>query len=364
MLVRKHLGGGHQRPLVPALDRPEQCGERHDGLARADVSLEKAVHRKRTSEVREDLAHDPTLRTSGGEGQRADEGRDHRVGSRARSDLERVDDVAEPPGVRLERSAPELERELEAQQLIEGEPSPGGHGLLEGLRGVDPSHGGRSVEQVELVEHPRVEWLGEGACPPQRLGHHASEVPARHTALLRLRVDRDDPEGLGGALGLTRHAHQDVDHRIGHLRTSGEGLELAEEQGLGADEELPLPPGLIEERDLHRAGRVVDRDGDDGATLAGAAGAHLGDAAEHHGLVTDHEVSEVRLAGPIDVATWVGPEQVEDRVHAELRQCGCALGADALQDTDLDASELGQGAPRRVRWGREILGAAHSIPKR
>ena len=55
MLRGEHLGGGHERALVPALHGDEQRAERHERLARADVALQQAVHGLRGAQVVRDL---------------------------------------------------------------------------------------------------------------------------------------------------------------------------------------------------------------------------------------------------------------------------------------------------------------------
>ena len=59
VLLGEHLGGRHQRALVPALDGDEQRADGHDGLARADVALEQPVHRVGAGEVGGDLVDAP-----------------------------------------------------------------------------------------------------------------------------------------------------------------------------------------------------------------------------------------------------------------------------------------------------------------
>ena len=45
VLLGEHLGRREERPLVAALHRGEQRGERDDGLAGPDLALQQAVHR-------------------------------------------------------------------------------------------------------------------------------------------------------------------------------------------------------------------------------------------------------------------------------------------------------------------------------
>ena len=62
VLLGEHLGRRHQRALVAALHGDEHRADRHEGLARADVALQQAVHRVRPGEVVLDLADRPPLR--------------------------------------------------------------------------------------------------------------------------------------------------------------------------------------------------------------------------------------------------------------------------------------------------------------
>ena len=121
---------------------------------------------------------------------------------------------------------------------------------------------------------------------------------------------------------------------------------------------------MIEEGHLHRPGGILDVDHNHRTTLASAAAAHLGHPTEDHRLVAHHEVGEVSLAGAVDVPPGIGPQQVENRLDAERRQCRHALWANALEDADLDGGELGECSPVVGLRGRGGLGVAHSIPKR
>ena len=55
VLLGEGLGRRHERALAPDLDRAEERVERDDGLPRADVALEEALHRNRALEVGVDL---------------------------------------------------------------------------------------------------------------------------------------------------------------------------------------------------------------------------------------------------------------------------------------------------------------------
>ena len=56
VLLGEHFGRRHERALISTLHRDEQRRERHHGLARTDVALEQAVHRRGPGEVVHDLA--------------------------------------------------------------------------------------------------------------------------------------------------------------------------------------------------------------------------------------------------------------------------------------------------------------------
>ena len=45
VLLGEGFRGRHQGALVPAFDRAQERVERHDGLPRADIALEEALHR-------------------------------------------------------------------------------------------------------------------------------------------------------------------------------------------------------------------------------------------------------------------------------------------------------------------------------
>ena len=82
VLLRQDLGGGHERPLVTALDRHQQRAQRHHRLARSHVALQESVHGQGLGQVDVDLGHGPPLRRGQGERQLADEDVDE-IGSAA-----------------------------------------------------------------------------------------------------------------------------------------------------------------------------------------------------------------------------------------------------------------------------------------
>ncbi len=57
VLLGQHLGRGHERALVPALDGGQHGGHGHHRLARAHVPLQQAVHGQRAGQIGADGGH-------------------------------------------------------------------------------------------------------------------------------------------------------------------------------------------------------------------------------------------------------------------------------------------------------------------
>jgi hypothetical protein len=106
-----------------------------------------------------------------------------------------------------------------------------------------------AIDQVECVEHPARHRVGQapGRNAAQRLGHPVGQLPGAQLGLLGLGVDGQDPPGA---------VADQVDDRVGQLPGPAELVDLAVEHRLGAGGQLALPPGLVEERHLHRAAAV------------------------------------------------------------------------------------------------------------
>ena len=139
VLLGQDLGGRHQRALVPALDGIEQRRHGHDRLAAAHVALQQAVHRVRAGQVALDLGDGPLLRPRQGEGQPLVEP-SHQLAA---------DLVADAEGVALEGPLAQHQHQLDAQQLVEGQPAPGLLLLADRLREVDAVQRGGPVDETE-----------------------------------------------------------------------------------------------------------------------------------------------------------------------------------------------------------------------
>ncbi len=157
VLFGERLCRRHQRALASVLDRAQQCVERDDRLAGADVALQQPLHRNRALEIGVDLAHRLLLVRRERERKRRAVALDQLAG-RAERRRERA---------LAFRRAPR-DAELEQQQLLEREPLPPGLRLVLGLGMVDDE------ERVALQRHRlAVAQLGR-----QRVGV-VDDVPER-----------------------------------------------------------------------------------------------------------------------------------------------------------------------------------------
>ncbi len=155
VLLGEHLGRRHERALVAALHRDEQRGERDDGLARTDVALQQAVHRRARRHVVRDLGDRPLLVAGERERQLREELR-RRAGRRPSCRM--------PDSLGLERALARDEPDLHAQELVEDQ-------ALLGARRVSAIESGRwmarerdvAVDEVVAIEQRLVERIGEPA---------------------------------------------------------------------------------------------------------------------------------------------------------------------------------------------------------
>ncbi len=171
VLLGQHLGRHHQRALMPALRGGQQRGHRHHGLARADVTLEQAVHREGARHVGDDDRQGLALRGRELVGQPGQEP-GHQGPRDGAGDLPGRDVVVQGAGVHLEGPPAQHQSELQPEQLVEDQPAPGRRHHIERLGHVDGPEGLRAPPQVELVApggRQRVEELpGPAQAPPRR----------------------------------------------------------------------------------------------------------------------------------------------------------------------------------------------------
>ena len=167
------------------------------------------------------------------------------------------------------------QHQLEPQQLVEDQPPPGHLDRAHRLGRVDLVERPRAVGQVEPVAPLLRQRFDERAGALERLVHPLAQLPRRQPRLLRLRVERNDA---------ARAVADQVDDRVRHLAAAPIGVELAEEDGLGALLQLRRPPRLVEERALQITRAVEDVDLDQWSSLPRAPRVHALHAGDHQRL--------------------------------------------------------------------------------
>jgi hypothetical protein len=151
VLFGQHLGGGHERALVPALHRGQQRRHRHHGLAGTHVALEETVHGVGTGQIGGDLGDHPLLGPGEGEGEPLVEAPDQLTRGV----------LGDAAGGALQGPLAQHEGQLHPQQLVEHQPLAGRLDLGHGLREVDAGESGGAVDEVVPVEQVVAQRLGQ-----------------------------------------------------------------------------------------------------------------------------------------------------------------------------------------------------------
>ncbi len=359
VLLGQDLGRGHQGALASAVDRRQQRRQRHHGLARSHVALEQAVHRQRRRHVARDLAEHAALGARQREAVPREEATHQRrrgIAQRARLGVEIVvaDGVGHARRGLFEAASAHRQQQLQAQELVEGQPAPGRRHVARVVGQVDPPERPGAVDEVERSAHRLGHRVQQRSRAAQGLLDEAAHLPAGEPGLARRRVDRYDPADLGGVALVAGGADDHVHHRIGHLTLAAVVGDLTEEERLGPHGQLALAPRLVEEDDLEGSPIVAHGRLDHDLALAGAPGTDPSHLGEDRRLVAHAEVAEVDALRAVDVAARIGGQQVEDALDAHRRQRGRALLADVAQLADRHVAQLAESARRRL---------AHSMPK-
>ena len=231
VLLGERLGRRHQRALAAGLDRPQERVERDDRLAGADVALEQALHRRRAREVGVDLGDRLLLML----GQLERE-----CGAVAADQLARLRQRGGDLLLAL-GSAPR-QRQLEDEQLVEGEPLPSLLGLLERARLVDRRQRVASERQPALRLQRRRQRVGMVGHERQRRLDELAQL--RRRDLLARRIDRREVGRRRAAVEVER-AHGEAEAVRGAAQTH-----------VRARLQLLLQPGLVEPGRADLAGPV------------------------------------------------------------------------------------------------------------
>ncbi len=324
VLLGEDLGRRHEGALPPGLDRPEQRRQRDDGLPGADVALQQPLHRRRAREIAVDLGDRPFLRLGQGEGQ-------HRAVAlqELAAGRQRLGDQL------LALGRPARERELEDEELVEGEPLPGLLGLCERAGAVQGNERVGPERQGLGGGEPGRERVSLRPDERERLAHERAQLLLRE----RLACGVD-----GCVVGGLRHLAEVV-----ALDLEAEAVQLAPQAHARAGSELRLEPRLVEPRRADLAGVVRDPRRQDLEPAAAAPGGDRAHDSFDHSLVLAEEVAD---RPPFD-RPLVPARPVREHVgHGPQAELGepCPHGrADPRQGLDAAGERLGA---RGAAWPR------------
>ncbi len=241
--------------------------------------------------------------------------------------------MGDPSLVALHRPFAQHQYQLHSQELVEGEPPTCLFLVADRLGQVDVRQRIESVEQAEALQDRWWHRVGDAslAASSQCLLDPACDFPGVDLGLLALRIDRHDP---------TRAVADQVDDRIRHLQSTAVDVGLAEQCDLQALSQLALTPRLVEEHHVHTPRSVADVDVDHRATVPRDPLGHRPDRCQHERLLPRFEVGDAGFVRPVDPATGIEGDQVEEVVDADGSECRALLVADALEPADIDLGEV------------------------
>ena len=340
VLLRQHLGRHHERTLVPALHCAQQGGQRDDGLARPHVALEEAVHGERPGHVGHDHRQRPPLRLRELVGQAGQEARHEGVGDRT-GDLARRHVVVQRAGVHLEGTAPQHQRQLQTEELVEHEPSPRRFDRPRGTR----ARGWRGTPRSAPTDRaPTATRRGSGSVnSPARASASSTNSPISH--------DVSPTLAEAGYTGRMRSVRRPG---VTPATTSTTGLTIwrAPRYSPTLPKKIASVPassclarqGWLKKTTANRpvSSRTVSVD--HGAPVPGPPRAHRLHRRQHRGLVAHHESRDVGLARAVDVAPRIGRHEVEDGLDAELGQAGRLALRHRLEHRHGPAAQVAEGA--------------------
>ena len=334
VLLGERLRRRHQGRLRAGLERPQHRVEGDDGLPRADLPHQQALHRPRRDEVRIDLVEGAELIGGRLEGEAVQPGADELAGS------------AQPgrPEGRHPLAAPNLQRGLVEEQLLVGE-------ATAGERRSGPRGG-------EVDRDPRVGGAGEATphahLARKRLDHVGGEPQRRPDPLadpldpeaLPGGMDRDDPgrveAGRGAGLVPDRipaagAGRLDAEDLVG-VGPEAAAVEAAAEQHPDARLQAIGQPGLVEPGHLHRAGGVGHgRLDDEQVAPAGRPQLRRPDLDHHRRLPADAQIGDLGGGGAIAVVVGIVLDEVPQRPQPDPPRRLRHLRPDPADDPSADA---------------------------
>ncbi len=224
--------------------------------------------------------------------------------------------------------APCRQSNLVEEELLEGKAAPSGFRVLGAPGKMGSGEGIRRTRQAVLGAHLLRKRL-------DRVASHARAAPdpLAHPVgaeAIRDRVDGNEPDGVEPVLAHTLSP----DHFV-RRDPEARAVELAREQKLRAGTEALDEPRLVEPHRLRRAGRVCDIGLDDAQVPPpGRAHAGLPHFDGHGGLLADAKLADLEHVGAVAIPVRQVPEQVPDRLQADVRGARGELRSGSLQARD------------------------------
>ena len=309
VLLGEDLGGGEHHGLVAGVDGAEHGAQGDDGLAGADVALEKGAGGVGVAGAQPRKRVDDGLPVGEGEGQaRIEELLEGPVGAQLRG------------GGALVLGAALGEDRLEDEGLLEAEVGHAPAGVVHGQRGVDETGGLGEVGQAPAAHDLRGDGAGGGAGELEALLHRGAHRRERDVLL----------QGVDGAGALRPGAAllgvlDGLEVGMGELEAAAVVVPAhrAVHTDGGADGEalrVPLDVVLLRQKEGQR--QLVGAVGDGGLDDEAVAGPHLPRAERldlHDGadLLPLGDLAQGAQRGGLDVAARDEAEHGVEIAHAE-----------------------------------------------
>ena len=309
VLLGEHLGGGEHHGLVAGVDGAEHGAQGDDGLAGADVALEKGAGGVGVADALGEQVADLALAVGEGEGQAlVEELLERSLGAQLRG------------GGALVLGAALGEDRLEDEGLLEAEVSHAAAGVVHGQRGVDETGGLREVGQAPPAQDLCGDGTGRGAGELEALLHRGAHRRERDVLL----------QGVDGAGALRPGAAllgvlDGLEVGMGELEATAVVVPAhrAMHADGGADGEalrVPLDVVLLGKEEGQR--QLVGAVGDGGLDDEAVAGPHLPRAERLHlhdgaDLLPLGDLAQGAQRGGLDVAARDEAEHGVEIAHAE-----------------------------------------------
>jgi thiol-disulfide isomerase/thioredoxin len=312
VLTGQHLGGRHDRGLMPGLHRNHARLQGDGRLPRADIPLQQPVHRTRSRHVVADLRDRAALRRGELERQALHEALGQVAGQV----------VGDALGPGFDAMLAHRDAELEEVQLVELEPFARLRLVPIPVGEVDLPNRSRQIREILPAPYRGRDGIGELAEPAERVVHEPSDDARRDS--LGGGVHRDDPTRVD-LVGLAA-----LEHLHGGLldtEAPAKGVDLAGDRDLLA---LLVPasgPRLVEPGQVDHTRPVVHAHRDDRSPVRQAARRDLLHRADERRLRLRLQIPDLGDARPVDVRPRVVVQEIRHGLDPDPPQgLGVPLG--------------------------------------